>query len=146
MPEYKVNQKAVALVAATAKTVLQLATPASRRLELVEFGVSFNGVTASDVPALVELVRQTSAGTMSAETVAKLDPADPAALVTAQHTATVEPTDSGDVVFEHYVTPVGGLFIYQFAKPLALAVSAWLGLRITPTGNVSCCAHMQWRE
>src|SRR6266404_1688769 len=52
----------VALAAATAKTVLSLIPPASFGLRLVEYTVSFDGVTAAAAPVLVEVVQSTQAG------------------------------------------------------------------------------------
>src|SRR6185369_11743562 len=53
---------------AGAKTVLVVASPSQHGLSLVEFGISFDGVTASAVPALVELTQLTlgAAGTPAA--------------------------------------------------------------------------------
>lgn len=96
MDAYSAGRDNVALAAATAKTVVQIVTPATIRALVRELHISFDGVTAAAVPGLVELVAQTTAGTMSALTPVADDPAAPASLVTAQHTATVEPA-SGNV-------------------------------------------------
>jgi hypothetical protein len=45
-----------------AKTALLVIAAANSGLIIVEFGISFDGVTASAVPALVELVSSTQAG------------------------------------------------------------------------------------
>ena len=47
---------------AGAKTVILAISAANSGLLVVEFGISFDGVTASAVPALVELVSSTQAG------------------------------------------------------------------------------------
>ena len=55
---YKVSTSAaVALSAATAKTCLMVISPAQFGIDLVGFTISFDGVTASAVPALWEIVR-----------------------------------------------------------------------------------------
>ena len=46
---------------AGAKTALMVIAPANSGLVVVEFGISFDGVTATAVPALVELVSSTQA-------------------------------------------------------------------------------------
>ena len=52
---------AVALSAATAKTALMVICPAQFGIDLKKFRVSFDGVTASAVPTLCELVTSTNA-------------------------------------------------------------------------------------
>jgi hypothetical protein len=56
-----VNAAAVALVAATAKTVLSAIAPAQFGVDLKKFRVAFDGVTATAVPVLVEVCRSTQA-------------------------------------------------------------------------------------
>ena len=58
----------VALSAATAKTVVQLAAPANQRLMVTSFTISCDGVSPTDVPVKVRMLVQSSAGTMSAGT------------------------------------------------------------------------------
>jgi len=68
---YVVNNTAdVALTAATAKTVLNIIGAASKTFVVVEFSLSFDGVTANAEPVLVELCYsdQGTAGTSTAFT------------------------------------------------------------------------------
>ena len=53
----------VALSAATAKTVVQILAPSNHRVKITGWGVYFDGVSATAVPARVRLIRQASAGT-----------------------------------------------------------------------------------
>ena len=63
----------VALVAATAKTVLSVKSPAGHGLTIVNFHVSFDGVASANVPALVEILQSTAAaGTYTAATVTQI--------------------------------------------------------------------------
>src|SRR3954469_13604085 len=64
------TEAAVALVAATPKTVLSAISPAAKDMVLVEMSVGFDGVTASATPVLIELTRssQGAAGTSTAVT------------------------------------------------------------------------------
>src|SRR3954449_11002418 len=85
-PGYRINTTAtVALAAATAKSVLGLVAAANKSFTLTAVEFSFDGVTASTVPVLVELCRSdgTTAGSGSAETPVRVR--GPAA--TATHTA-----------------------------------------------------------
>ena len=90
--KYVCNADAVALAAATAKTVLQIATPSTTRARVCQLVVGFDGVTAANPPVLVELLRQTTAGTMTAQTPAPLDSAAPTSLATGSKNASAEPT------------------------------------------------------
>src|SRR3569832_326732 len=53
---------AIALAAATAKTILGVIPASNKSLTVTEIDVSFDGVTASAVPVLVELCASTGAG------------------------------------------------------------------------------------
>ena len=146
MDVYTASVDNVALAAATAKTVLQVATPATLRAVVREMQVSFDGVTASAVPGLVELLLQTTAGTASANTPAPHDAAAPASLVTASQNATVEPT-AGTVIRRFRISPYGGLLIARFdgldgMEPIRLPVSGRLGLRCTFAAIVNVNASL----
>lgn len=149
MDLYTLNSGAVSLSAATAKTVLQLVTPSTTRAKIVSFSVSFNSVTASDAPAVVDLIRQTTAGTGgTSATLAALDPDAPAALSSGLYNiASSEPT-SGNVLWTGYVTPVGGLFVYNFAEgeEPVLDISDRVGIRITSPSAVSAIATLTYAE
>lgn len=56
------NAAAVALVAATAKTVLSVIAPAQFGIDLKKLRFGTDGVTATAVPILVEICRSTQAG------------------------------------------------------------------------------------
>lgn len=68
------------LTAATIKTILQVQTPATRRLEVVGWGFSFNG-TAANVPVVAELVDTAAiAATVTAHSATGVQPwSDPGA-------------------------------------------------------------------
>lgn len=103
----------VALAAATLKTVVQILAPANHRVKIKGWAVFFDGVSTTAAPVECRLVRQTSAGTMSSLTPVKTKPAAESLQVTAQHTATVEPSSS-DVVDVIECHPQSG-FEIQYA-------------------------------
>lgn len=148
MPDYIVHERNRALVAATAKTLIQIVAPSTRELEVVEFSVSFDGITASDAPVDVDLLRQTDAGTMSSFTPLEWNQNGPAALSSAQTNATVEPA-AGDILHSYQVTPNGGLLLVQFARGSGPIVdeSGRIGLRVNaPTSAVNATAFIRFRE
>ena len=149
MDLYTLNSGAVALTAATAKTVLQLVTPATTRAKVVGFSVSFNSVTSTDAPAVVDLLRQTDAGTGgTAATLSPLDPDAPAALSSGLYDInSAEPTPA-NVLWTGYVTPVGGLFVYNFAdgEEPVLDFSNRIGIRINSPAAVSAITTFTYAE
>lgn len=110
-------------------------------------GVSFNGVTNTDAPVLVELIRLSSAGTSAAFVPVKLNPSDDAPLMTARTSHTAEPTN-GDVLERHYVTPAGGNLVLQYAYDERVSVAAVgrLGIRVQASAIVSAAAFMIFDE
>src|SRR3990172_5594200 len=83
---------AVTCSASTAKTILQLVAAANHRVIIKGVLVGFAGVTAADPPALVEIMKQTTAGTMTGLTTVKVGDYGETLQTTANHTATVDPT------------------------------------------------------
>ena len=109
----KSSTTATALVANTAKTCCNVIPGANRQCILCEVSNSFDGVTASNVPVLVELVgsTQATAGTSTAFT-PYLIRGIGAATATGQTDYTAEPTVL--TPFKHWlVTPNGGLLVIQ---------------------------------
>lgn len=121
--EYTVDTSAaVALVAATPKTVLAVYGSANVALDLLEFSISFDGVTASAVPVLWELCLLTAAsnstpGTGNTSETANIrlfgGPGLAANGMSAFSASTTEPTvltrrKSG------LLSPVGSLLINRF--------------------------------
>ncbi len=87
---------AVALSAATAKTVLQVRAPTNNQnIKVLGWGVYFDGVTASAIPVAVRLLRQTSAGTMTTGTANSLNNRPETILTEVRHSATAEPSNGG---------------------------------------------------
>lgn len=145
MSLYVVRASAVALTAATTKTLVQL-VPGTKPLRLIELGISFDGVTSTAVPAAVDLLRQTTAGTSSAQTPVAEDERTEACIATARDTITAEPT-AGNILRSWYVSPVGGLFVMQF--PLGrepVAYTNRLGLRVNAPAVVNASAYLTFEE
>lgn len=149
MPIYSVTARAEALAAATVETLLHLRTAATRRIKIRRVEISFDGVTASAVPVLVDLLRQSVDGTTGGSpAIVKRDPAEPAALATAHEDFTVEPATPGDIIRSWYVTPYGGLFAYDFPedeRPV-IAISAAAGLRANAPAIVNATATLVFEE
>lgn len=112
------TEGAVALSAATAKTILGVKAHANSGLQLKGFEIAFDGVTASGVPVLIELLYSTfasnSPGTNSTSTTPRQSYGRAlAAGFTSGKTWTAEPTVL-TMLKEFLLTPNGGLIAYQW--------------------------------
>jgi hypothetical protein len=130
-----------------AKTLLQVVAPANQRLLIHELSVSFKGNAPTADPVLVRVLRQTTAGTMTALTPVKLTPGSEALQSTAQHSATAEPT-AGDVLLSEEVHPQGGGFLWQapFGQALVIPGGGRLGVEVTAGASVSAVARVRGEE
>jgi len=141
-----VSQSAIA-TGTSAKTILQIVAPADHRVALEEIGISFAGISATNPPVLVEIVRQSDAGTTSAATpVKKDDSLSETLLTTARHTATVEPT-TGDVLKRFTVHPQTGV-IWQ-ARPgdeIIIGGGDRIGIRCTTTTTQNATVYVDFEE
>lgn len=108
-----VTPTAVALVAATAKTVLQLVNPsASIILAVQQLKISFDGVSNTAVPVIVQLLRKAAAATVTSQTRTKIKDTSTALVTDAATTgvnATIEGTD-GAIIETWHVHPQTGAF------------------------------------
>src|SRR5690242_2611371 len=146
---------AVALSAATAKTALMVICPAQFGIDLKKFRVSFDGVTASAAPVLVELVTSTNAtnstpGTANTSETSNIVQKYGRSITTgftAFSASTSEPTVL-TVIERFLLTPVGGTLFYDF--PLGTspdtAVSSGIGIRITAPATVNARCSMTWER
>jgi len=144
---------AVALVAATAKTVLFVLAPAQFGLDLKKYRLSFDGVTASNVPVFVEINYLTGAtnstpgtGNTSLATAPNLQQVYGRSITagfTGGYGCTSEPTVQTNID-AYLLTPNGGTVIYDF--PLGdtpdTAVSNGVCIRLTAPAVVNARASL----
>lgn len=140
---------AVALAAATAKSILGVKSNAAFGIDLRRIKVGFDGVTASAVPVLVELCYATFAtnapGTNST-TITPLQGYGRVAAhgVTAAKNWSAEPT-ALTVVNEYLLTPYGGLVLEEFPEGLDTALGEGYTIRCTAPAIVNVRATA-WYE
>ena len=115
-PIYGVSSAAaVTLGAGVAVSALSVASGAAFGLEVVGFDLGFLGVTASDVPALIEICQWSGAGagtSTGAATVVQEGGLTMAAGFTAFYDYTAEPT-ALTVMRRFPLTPNGGVILYD---------------------------------
>lgn len=138
----------VALTAATAKTVIGAKAHANSGLQLKQFMVAFDGVTASAVPVLIEVAYCTFGANAPGTNSTSLTPLQQYGRVltagfTAGKTWSTEPTTI-TVLQEFLLAPDKGLFVYQY--PLGQEPDTALGeglvLRLTAPANVNVRSSM----
>ncbi len=139
-----------ALGAASAETILSLVRPASARARLAELGVFFDGVTASRVPVLVELMTSdaTVLGTATAITPEPLSGISAAAESAGAEIFTVEPTVLS-LIKPFWVDPDRGRLILPFEKSDdidQITTPLRLYLRCTAPDIVNVRAYMEFTE
>lgn len=144
---FTLSKSAVALTAATAKTVIQAVAAANQRILCHGFEITFDSVDSTKAPQLVQLRVQTDAGTSSALTPVKRCDSDSETLQsTGRHTSTVDPTD-GAVKWEAYVSPLGGRAqTFRFDSPIPIVGGTRLGLKVTPTATSNVTAVFDLEE
>lgn len=138
---------AVSCTAATVKTVAQVKAPTNQRVVIREISISFQGTTNTDAPALVQLLRQTTAGTMTAGTPVAVDDDNTETIQsTTQYNATVEPT-AGNILAEWYVHQQTGIIVpLSTIKPICIKGGGRIGLRVTAGATVSSAGYLECEE
>jgi hypothetical protein len=148
-----VARNTVFAATAGAKTVLNVIAGANQLISVFEWGISFDGVTGTAVPATVELCQSTQAG-------AGTSAASPPAIVQVGGKAyTVQPTTGHNYTVEPTVlTPIEQFFVPQYMGvlikqyPLGLEPDTDLSggtvkamaLRVNVSANVNVLAYMRF--
>jgi len=140
----------------TIKTLLQIATPATRVLTVVEWGISFDG-SAAATPIRCELIQTDVAATVTAHVAAGVqpynDPNAPASLMTLGTTATgytataegtITATKHADLQF---IAPTNQ-YIKQWplGTEFQMPVSKFLRVRVTAAAAVNAYTYVMWIE
>ncbi len=141
------NSTTVALVAATAKTVIAVLGSATDSICLKRVRISFASITATDVPALVEVGITTANGTGTAFTPVQIAGHTLPSSATAVYNNSVDATYNR--IFESLYVPVNnGLveWFYPLGEEPQCDISQGFGLRITAPQAQNCYASMVYSE
>lgn len=144
----------------TIKTMLQLATPSTRQMQLISWGYTLDAVPGS-TGGIVELIQTDVAATVTAHVasgVQPLDPNAPPSLVTlgtsaTGYTASVEGATTAVRTFDtDNIPPTAGAadvnYDYQWMpdeRPI-IAVSKFLRVRVTFAAAVNMLTWICWDE
>lgn len=138
---FKIRTEPIA-TGTSVKTLLQVIAASNQAAMIEEWSISFNGVTNTQTPIRVDVLKQTTAGTMTAggtNSTIKKDPSDAGESLqtTIQDTATAEPT-AGDILMTEYVHPQLG---YTWQAPhggrIKIGGGQRLGFRVTADVSVN---------
>jgi len=138
------------------KTLLQIATPSTEQLRVVEWGISFDG-SAAATPGKVELVETDVAATVTAHVAAGVmkynAPNDVASLVTlgtsaTGYTATAEGTTTATRVLDYQLIAPTNQYVKQFplGREPEVAASKFLRVRVTFGTAVNAVCYIVWEE
>ena len=126
----------------SAKTILQIVAASNHRVVVNKVVISFEGVTVTDAPIQVRVLRQSTAGTMSALTLVKDGDTAETLEVSALHTATAEPT-AGDVLESQMVHPQSSRV---FVGPYVVPGGGRLGVEVTAALGIDCIVSAYGEE
>lgn len=147
---FKVRTNPIA-TGTSAKTLLQLVAASNHGVLIDEISISFAGTSNTAAPIRVDVLRQTSAGTMTAggtnSTIVKdPDDSDETLQTTIQDTATGEPS-AGDVLMTEYVHPQTG-YTWQapFGRQIKIGGGDRLGIRTTAAADVNAVCRVGGEE
>jgi len=144
------TEGAVSLAAGAPKTVLQLIAAANHRVKIKRIEVTFQGISATEPQVLIDILRQSSAGTVSAATPRKWNDGDDESLsVTGGKNASAEPS-AGDILKQVYAHPQFGASIeFPDEDPLIVKGGGRMGVRCT-TGatpaTLNCVVSVEFEE
>lgn len=96
-----------------AETLFVVETLAGTRIQIISWGISFDGVVPTETPVLVTLSRCATDGVGTSNPPEPLVPGIPAYPASVLVTITSEPSDEGTLDHD-FVTPNGGLRLVQF--------------------------------
>lgn len=138
------------------KTLLQIATPATRRIKVVEWGISFDGAAAA-TPIRCELITTDVAATVTAHSASGVQPFNesgaPASLMTlgtsaTGFTATVEGTTTATRQGDIQLVAPANQYLKQFplGREFQVPVSTFLRVRVTAASAVNAYTYVVWEE
>jgi hypothetical protein len=128
-----------------AKTILQLVAPANQGLRVQAFGLGFKGVTVTDTPIVVEIVRQTTAGTMTSRTPLKRGVSGTTIQATGNENATAEPTTT-DILWSNAIHPQAAIEVSLVGREIMMDGGTRIGIRVTAGVTVGTRGHIDYEE
>ncbi|MEU7741972.1 hypothetical protein [Nonomuraea sp. NPDC049158] len=138
------------------KTMLQIATPSTKMIKPVWWGISFSGFAAA-APIVCELVQTDVAATVTAHIASGVQPYDdpgaPASVVTLGTSATgYTSTAEGTITATRHadlkqVSPTTQYdYLWPLGREFKVAISRFLRVRVTAAAAVNATCFVVWEE
>ena len=136
------------------KTLLQIATPTNQAIDIIEWGISFDGSTAA-TPIKVELLQTDVAATTGTSLTPTLwaDPNAPASLCVGGAALTCfSPTAEGTItvtrMFDVQLVAPTSQYVKQYplGREPEVPVSKFLRVRVTASATVNAYCYVIWEE
>lgn len=136
----------IALVADTAKTVLEVTAAANHRALLNEVSFMFDGTAVGNEPVFIEEIAITTTGTGTAGTVQKRGDFGETIQTSFKYNMSAEPT--GITVLKRYnIHPQAGAIIpLPITRPIPIPGGDLWGLRMTAPDNVNVVVNAEGEE
>lgn len=130
----------VAMTAGSYKTALQITAPTNQALTVKGISGTCDGTNNTATPGILQLVAQSSAGTMSAATpvMSPIDAYSESIQSTSQYNASAEPT-TGNVLWSQHVHPQWGK---RFDWSYGVFIRVGGGKRVGLRGNFPAAVNM----
>jgi hypothetical protein len=154
--KFHIPWTSVSLTAATAKTIIELPSPANIELELAELFVGFDYASTTPGACVIEFGTFTTTGTGTAATPQKYtSPGGPidSAVSAAKVADTVEPTSFtqgtlGGTCYPAITVPLPGYFQVQWPLEEGLCVPESANFAVRLTSTVACATRgwLAWKE
>jgi hypothetical protein len=141
------NTTPVALAAATVKTVIAVMGTAGTSIAATRLVLSFDGVTATAVPAVVEVGIISGLGTATSFTPVQVAGHTLASACSAGYNHTVEPTYTRIVDSFYAPVTMGHLEVFTpLGDELQCDASQGIAVRVTAPAAVNCLANLTYCE
>ena len=144
----RVNLPATALVANTAKTVIQLKAPTNQRLKILGYGFFFNGTTNAGQPVQLRAGRATA--TFGTFTAATPQPEEEGLTETPQAAAGInasaEPTYTQILQTETIHPQLSYVYQYDQGKELTVKGGSSINFEMTAAAGVNVSGWVKYEE
>jgi len=137
---------AVALVAATEKTVLQINNATNILLAITGADITFDGTSNSAVPVVVKLIKVSTAGTGSARNPLKVKDTSTTLQATGTENHSAEGTNANIMRIFHVHPQAGVTYPIPMRDEIELASAERIALKCTAPAGVNCLATLHGEE
>lgn len=137
---------AVALTAATEKTLVQLNSGAAMITAITGLDITFDGTSNSAVPVIVKIIVVSTAGTGSARNPIKTKDTSTALLGTGTENHSVEGTNGNILKIFHVHPQAGVVYPIPMRDEIEMAASTRLAVKVTAPAGVNALCTLYGEE